>query len=79
MPSRRRHFFFLDVNYLIQDKNNIPIIYHAKRHKKNKKILYHSKENSLLDNLDLRYSMALSIRDKKDTIRTNKKKYWWLD
>lgn len=44
-------FLFLDKNGLIQDDNNIPVIYHIPRHKNIKKIEYPQKMNCLTDTL----------------------------
>lgn len=66
-------FAALDNKGLIQDSNNIPIIYHLPRHKKNKKITANP------TNLPrLKYSTAIPSRDKDDFHRLRTDKYWWL-
>lgn len=69
-------FPYLDSNEYIQDKKNIPIIYHAPRHKNVKKILYEPKSDCLTSNL--KYSTSLPSKDENDTHRKNTEKYWWL-
>lgn len=71
-------FPYLDSNGYIQDVNNIPVIFHVPRHKNIKKILYTPGLNGLASNNNLKYSMALSNKDKNDTHRKNTKRYWWL-
>lgn len=59
---------------VIQDHNNVPIIYHKKRHSTNKKI------NSNLEEYNynlLTYSIAIPNRDKNDMDRLTNK-YKWL-
>lgn len=69
-------FPYLDSNEYIQDIKNIPIIYHAPRHKNVKKILYDPKSDRLTNNL--KYNMSLPSKDENDTHRKNTEKYWWL-
>lgn len=64
---------------LIQDENNVPILYHVKRHAFNKTINYEPFINSKDTNVQLRYSMSLPKKDVIDKSRKNIKKYWWLD
>ena len=71
-------FTYLDVNNFLQDRNNIPIIYHVNRKISNKKIIYESNLNGKEQNVIWRFSMALPQRDVTDKHRKNIKKYWWL-
>ena len=70
-------FTYLDSEGFIQDKNNVPIIYHVYRHAFNGKILYEPNQNCL-DYNDIRFSTSLPNRDIKDKHRKNFKRYWWL-
>lgn len=67
-------FMYCDKISVIQDQNNVPIIYHKKRHSTNKKISNISEE---YNNDTVTYSTALASRDLKDTDRLSKK-YKWL-
>ncbi|CAD6222105.1 GSCOCG00012994001-RA-CDS [Cotesia congregata] len=66
----------MDNRGLIQDEYNIPIIYHWKRHKANKKITF-KPEDIKTRWFDFGYSMALPERDSLDAHRLSEK-YWWL-
>ena len=62
---------------LIQDANNIPIIFHWRRNKADKRIAFNYEDfNSNKDKF--KYSTAISIVDRNDFHRLNFKKYWWL-
>ncbi|KAI4486271.1 hypothetical protein M0802_012415 [Mischocyttarus mexicanus] len=65
-------FTLCDKHGLIQDENNLPVLYHIKRHCTDKTI-------SLEPNLITRnsFSTALPNIDKRDTHRLSKA-YWWL-
>lgn len=65
-------FMQLDKQGLIQNQNNVPIIYHWQRHKKNKKIPINAKEIPTL-----KYSQDIPSRDFNDFHRLSEK-YWWL-
>lgn len=72
-------FLYLDRNGFIQDRNNIPIIYHVKRHMNVKKILYDRNLDGSSANPLWRYNKAISARDHIDKHRANLRKYWWLN
>lgn len=65
---------FRDKIGVIQDQNNVPIIYHKKIHSTNKKISINSEE---YNNDMLTYSTAMANRDIKDTDRLSTR-YKWL-
>lgn len=66
-------FILLDQQGLIQDTNNIPIIYHWSRNKANKKIPSNYKSIP-----PLKYSTSIPDCDSTDKQRLNFNKYWWL-
>ncbi|OXU19415.1 hypothetical protein TSAR_016630 [Trichomalopsis sarcophagae] len=66
-------FTFFDNHGLIQNINNVPIIYHASRHQSNKIIYYSLPDSPPL----LKYSQAIPTRDFCDTYKY-KTKYWWI-
>ncbi|OXU29274.1 hypothetical protein TSAR_015149 [Trichomalopsis sarcophagae] len=66
-------FILLDHQELIQDNNNIPIIYHWYRHRCNKKIPPNYESIPIL-----KYSTAIPARDSNDKTRLYSNKYWWL-
>ncbi|KAL7296612.1 hypothetical protein TKK_0010033 [Trichogramma kaykai] len=63
---------YYDKKQLIQNSNNIPIIYHTVRHKANKALDFNIPDERLS-----KYSIAIPDVD-KHTNHRNKKKYWWL-
>ncbi|KAL7292265.1 hypothetical protein TKK_0013878 [Trichogramma kaykai] len=65
-------FMYYDKKQLIQNSNNIPIIYHTVRHKANKAL-----DLNIPDERLSKYSIAIPDVD-KHTNHRNKKKYWWL-
>ncbi|KAK0080603.1 hypothetical protein PV326_008094 [Microctonus aethiopoides] len=69
-------FILLDNRGIIQDEANIPIIYHWKRHKKNKKIPTSWETMNTRPNA-LKYSTTLPKVDREDSHRLNPQ-YWWL-
>ncbi|CAK9799901.1 Probable RNA-directed DNA polymerase from transposon X-element [Anthophora quadrimaculata] len=69
-------FIHLDTEGYIQDKDNIPLIYHITRKADNKTILYNTDINQ--NSINSRQNLKLSNIDKKDRHRRNTKKYWWL-
>ncbi|OXU29718.1 hypothetical protein TSAR_011126 [Trichomalopsis sarcophagae] len=70
-------FTGLDNQGLIQNEDNLPIIYHVSRHQADKKICY--SPHILIKNPEkIKYSKAIPQRDYKDTKRLNTDKYWWL-
>lgn len=69
-------FILLDKKGVIQDDQNIPIIYHWKRHKKDKKIPTSWNEMTRRAN-PFKFSTAIPDRDLMDNHRLNPK-YWWL-
>lgn len=71
-----RGFIYLDSVKLIQNNNNIALIYHYSRNAIIKKILY----DSDIDHKDsnIRFMYKLSIVDLSETLKDNKDKYWWL-
>ncbi|KAK0077016.1 hypothetical protein PV326_010362, partial [Microctonus aethiopoides] len=66
-------FTFLDGLGLIQDGNNIPTVYHRARHKTDKSLPIKEWPKK-----PLKFSRAISERDRKDAHRLNKR-YWWLN
>ncbi|CAG5093135.1 Protein of unknown function [Cotesia congregata] len=72
-PHMFIHYDRLD---LIQDHNNIPIIYHNKRNINDKKILY-TTDCITINRVDIAHSTALPLRDQLDFSRLSDK-YWWL-
>ncbi|CAG5093327.1 Protein of unknown function [Cotesia congregata] len=69
-------FLPLDDKGLIQDEDNVPTIYHCKRHKAHKKIEYDA-DDPKFRWVDFTYSKAMPTRDKMDDHRLDDK-YWWL-
>ena len=68
-------FTILDRKGLIQDGNNIPIIYHIKRNRADKKIKFLA--TSINDKrYKFRYCKSLPARDEYDDYRI-KNNYWW--
>jgi hypothetical protein len=67
-------FTELDRLGVIQDADNIPILYHRRRHCARKAIKLFQEFNN---NEELIYSTTLSNKDKNDTSRLARK-YWWL-
>ncbi|CAG5106456.1 Similar to pol: RNA-directed DNA polymerase from mobile element jockey (Drosophila melanogaster), partial [Cotesia congregata] len=65
-------FTFCDRRGLLQDGNNLPIIYHARRHCFNKKLT-----TELFEESNKMFSTSLPKVDLCDTHRLNKN-YWWL-
>ena len=70
-------FLNLDKNGYIQDSDNVPILYHYKRNKYNKKIEFDSNNIGVIQNNKI-YSEAIPNVDKLNFYRLNFKKYWWL-
>ena len=66
-------FTLLDSQGFIQNAENIPIIYHWSRYRKDKKVPF-SHHNPPR----LKYSTAIAITDVNNTDRINLNKYWWL-
>lgn len=67
---------FFDKAGVIQDQNNILVLYHWKRNRANKRIAL--KHDSLIINRsNFKFSMALPTRDIID-FRRLEEKYWWL-
>uniref|UniRef100_A0ABD2WMJ8 Reverse transcriptase domain-containing protein n=1 Tax=Trichogramma kaykai TaxID=54128 RepID=A0ABD2WMJ8_9HYME len=66
-------FIKLDAQGLIQNVNNVPIIYHWSRHRNNKKI-----PRDVLNLPPLKYDQSIPLRDTKDFSRLDTTKYWWL-
>ncbi|CAK9816206.1 Probable RNA-directed DNA polymerase from transposon X-element [Anthophora plagiata] len=69
-------FIYLDSEGYIQNRENIPIIYHVSRKTYEKKISYN--RNIKSDDPNMRFNSKLSSIDLKDNHRKNTKKYWWL-
>lgn len=63
---------------LIQDECNIPLIYHWRRNKADKRIAL-TQGNSVFETDKFKYSTRLPDRDLYDFHRLNFEKYWWLD
>lgn len=69
-------FTELDTLGIFQDDNNVPILYHRRRHKANKSIsLDNAHPNTHKDSFV--YNRAIPDRDLMDMHRLHKK-YWWL-
>ena len=66
-------FTLFDASNIIQNDDNIPLIYHASRHQANKKISYDPLYNPPI----LKYSTKIPTRDYSDAYRF-RKKYWWI-
>lgn len=73
-----QHFMFADRENLIQNNTNVPILYHWKRNKANKKIAM-NKGDSMRLYSKFTYSTTIPDRDIKDSSRKDTKKYWWLN
>ncbi|KAK0086205.1 hypothetical protein PV325_003599 [Microctonus aethiopoides] len=69
-------FMFMDTRGIIQDDQNIPIIYHWRRHKKNKKLPTTWNQIAARPQA-YKYSTAIPDGDKQDKHRLNPQ-YWWL-
>lgn len=69
-------FVTLDKNGFIQDEDNVPLIFHYKRHKANKKITF-GPDDRKIKWCDFGYSVTLPTKDKMDSHRLCDK-YWWL-
>ena len=70
-------FINLDQNGYIQDHNNVPILYHNRRNKANKKILFDANDTTFIKANSI-YSKAIPDIDFYNFSRLNIKKYWWL-
>lgn len=70
-------FILLDKRGIIQDGNNKPIIYHWRRHKKDKKLPSTWEKVEAKQN-PYKYSMAISEVDYQDKHRLLHQ-YWWLN
>ncbi|XP_076764851.1 uncharacterized protein LOC143431798 [Xylocopa sonorina] len=69
-------FLYLDNLELIQNSNNIPIIYHYARKMTDKRIKYN--KNCAQVTSDMRFLHKLTKYNLKDNHRKNTKKYWLL-
>ena len=69
-------FMVLDRAGLIQDANNIPIIYHFSRQRIDKTIKF--KHNLKNNDPQFKYSATLPPIDVQNNSRLNSKKYWRL-
>lgn len=69
------YFTYYDKQGLIQDENNIPIIYHISRHSSDKTLTFSIRDWTNRNNIV--YNTRLSIRDRNDSHRLSSK-YWWL-
>jgi hypothetical protein len=72
-------FLYLDENGYIQDKHQVPVIYHVPRHKANKSFTTQSNINSKNDAALLSFNTAIPDKDYKDRSYKKNKKYWWLN
>lgn len=66
-------FMYFDAIKMIQNDENVPIIYHFPRHRSNKRICF----NQPGDPPAFKYSMAIPNVDHQDAYKF-RKKYWWL-
>lgn len=72
-------FIYMDHKGLIQDRNNIPILYHIRRKADDRKIT-HPWHSSYGDpGLNWAYDIALSDKDQEDDYKRDKEKFWWLE
>lgn len=69
-------FTYLDSEGIIQNSDNIPIIYHAHRRTFDKQITYN--KNISAHDPNMRFNLQLSRIDKKDKHRQNINRYWWI-
>ena len=69
-------FVYLDQKGLIQDSDNIPILFHIKRHSAIKTITHTIKDTSSANSKELRYNLAIPDKDRNDFYRVNND-YWW--
>ena len=68
-------FPYYDSKGMIQYEDNIPIIYHIKKNKADKKLIY--KSASMNDHSQVyRYSTSIPEVDKQDSYRVTSN-YWW--
>lgn len=72
-------FLYLDNRGYIQDKNNIPVIYHVQRISGVNTIKYPPGLDSNIPNPKWRFDTTLSTRDKLDKSRKDNKRFWWLE
>lgn len=70
-------FTFCDNIGLIQNSENIPIIYHWRRNKADERIAL-TLSDPLVDRTSFKFSMTIPKRDYMDFYRLDFKKYWWL-
>ena len=68
---------YLDAMNYIQNRNNVPIIYHAFRSATNKKIVIDSNLIISPQNPIWRLNMAISKKDYIDKNPKDGAKYWW--
>ena len=68
-------FLNLDKEGYIQDCNNVPVLYHWKRNKSNKKILFNCNDDEAIEKNKI-YSDSISNINKFNFERLNFKKYW---
>lgn len=71
-------FVYLDHKGLIQDSNNIPIIYHIRRKTCNRSITYPTNILYGDSRVSWRYDTSTSIKDRQDDYKKDQKRYWWL-
>lgn len=71
-------FIYLDKLGYLQDKNNIPTLYHIVRPSVQKSIHYERDIDCLQAVNLLRFNTDISVTDKMDNHRKNTKRYWWL-
>lgn len=70
-------FKYLDSLGYIQDRQNVPVFYHAYRRATNKTVVYEPRLNSSVPDAIWRYNMALSTRDCEVQIVSDR--FFWLD
>ena len=70
-------FIYIDHHGLVQNENNIPILYHWRRNNAEKRISFQPHDYAQRSS---KFSCSTSIasRDLHDFDRLNMKKYWWL-
>lgn len=68
-------FIYLDKHGYTQNNQAVPILYHVPRHRANKSITYSPLSSEIL----LKYSTAVSEKDKLELNEMDKKKIWWLE
>lgn len=70
-------FLYLNEKGYIQDRNNIPVIYHYAKRNNNKKLKYRKGIDCNDDRIAWRYDRSISNEEKLKA-KKNKARYWWI-